>query len=373
MKKAKFTIKCPQCRNRVNVSEVSCIIDHKMKENPSNANSNKEEVNEDEEIEVKGSYGTKLESIVKRLLKINKLDGKAKTLIFSEWIGVLDILAQALIENGISFVKLDRKKNFQRNIDQFKSDEQIRVLLLPTKTGANGLNLIEASYVFLVEPALSAGVEEQAVNRIHRIGQIRPTKVYHFVIKNTIEEKINILGKRRYSSGIQELKHQESSLSIQELKSLFNQDDEGVANIPTEKPILIDSGTEKENSESRNEIEEVQNTKKDSFWGGSIFYNNSMIPRHRAVVQMECLHSWELKDVGKVITQEPHIDLFGRTVPIVVAQWILNLSSSNPNENPKLLEDIVKLQEKVNAIVKMTESISTNESSSKEEFSSMED
>jgi len=67
-------------------------------------------------------------------------------------------------------------------------------LLLPISSGANGLNLIEASHVLLIEPILNPAQELQAVGRVHRIGQRKPTKVHKFVVKCTIEERMhNIL------------------------------------------------------------------------------------------------------------------------------------------------------------------------------------
>lgn len=72
----------------------------------------------------------------------------------------------------------------ERNVDKlvtFRKDSSKSVLLMPYAQGANGLNLIEATHVVLVEPTLDRGQEFQAMGRIHRIGQTKPTYIYRFI------------------------------------------------------------------------------------------------------------------------------------------------------------------------------------------------
>merc|ERR1719220_1692194 len=144
---------------------------------------------------VKGSHSTKVEAGIKCLLRIRAEDEEAKSLVFSTWPDVLDILATALEENDIAYAALHKnasttQNKFKRNIQKFKNRDDVKVLLMPISQGANGLNLIEASHVILVEPLLNPAQELQAIGRVHRIGQKKQTFVHRFLVRQTIEERI---------------------------------------------------------------------------------------------------------------------------------------------------------------------------------------
>jgi len=75
-------------------------------------------------------------------------------------------------------------------LEEFKSNPNIHVFLISLKAGGVGLNLVVANHAFLVDPWWNPAVEEQAVERIHRIGQKKPVEVVRFICKETIEERI---------------------------------------------------------------------------------------------------------------------------------------------------------------------------------------
>ncbi len=87
------------------------------------------------------------------------------------------IVSRALDENGIQHCML-RSGHAQQQLNRFKREPDVTALLLPIQSGANGLNLIEATHVLLMEPVLNPGSELQAIGRVHRIGQTRPTFVH---------------------------------------------------------------------------------------------------------------------------------------------------------------------------------------------------
>ncbi|CAF0870165.1 unnamed protein product [Brachionus calyciflorus] len=142
-------------------------------------------------VKIKGECNSaKVEGIVKCLVKILQQDRYSKCIVFSEQLIMLDLIIDLLKDNSISFAYVKDNYSLQKKIDEFKKNSDCNVLLMPYSFGANGLNIIEATHVLLVEPTLNKSQEVQAIGRVHRIGQTRPTFVYRFMIKNSIEEHV---------------------------------------------------------------------------------------------------------------------------------------------------------------------------------------
>lgn len=132
---------------------------------------------------------SKIEEIVRTIIKLKQDDAHVKIVIFSHWPDILSILENALYENKIDY--RSKLNPFGMTLSQFKDPKlNVTCLLLPLKYGGKGLNLTEATHVFLVEPILNPGEQLQAIGRIHRMGQTRPTFVHRFIMKNMIEETI---------------------------------------------------------------------------------------------------------------------------------------------------------------------------------------
>uniref|UniRef100_A0A4W6EYH5 SNF2 histone linker PHD RING helicase n=1 Tax=Lates calcarifer TaxID=8187 RepID=A0A4W6EYH5_LATCA len=208
-------IKCAICRQTTSHTEISYVFTTQAS-------------SQDQDIPVKGSHSTKVEAVVRTLKKIQVTNPGAKCLVFSTWQSVLDIIAKALFDNNMEFSQINGIHKFQENLSSFKYEEKINILLLPLHTGSNGLNIIEATHVLLVEPILNPAHELQAIGRVHRIGQTKPTFVHRFLIKSTIEERMQAMLKTAEKSHTSTtMKHSEAAvLTVADLADLFTEDTE---------------------------------------------------------------------------------------------------------------------------------------------------
>lgn len=120
------------------------------------------------------------------------LENGHKALIFSQFVGHLEIIKEHIIKKGIKYQYLDGStplKQRQDAINAFQGGEG-DIFLISLKAGGVGLNLTAADYVIHMDPWWNPAVEDQASDRAHRIGQQRPVTIYRLVTKGTIEDKI---------------------------------------------------------------------------------------------------------------------------------------------------------------------------------------
>jgi SNF2 family DNA or RNA helicase len=114
-----------------------------------------------------------------------------KTLVFSQFVKHLGLIAKKLQEQNIPFLYLDGStKNRMELVERFQKEDTEKVFLISLKAGGVGLNLTAAEYVFMLDPWWNPAIEAQAVDRAHRIGQTNTVFSYKFISKNTVEEKI---------------------------------------------------------------------------------------------------------------------------------------------------------------------------------------
>ncbi len=128
----------------------------------------------------------------------NALEVGHKVLVFSQFVRQLTIFRNHLDGENIPYAYLDGKtKNREEIITEFQENKDLRIFLISIKAGGVGLNLTEADYVFILDPWWNPAVEQQAIDRTHRIGQTKKVIIYKFITKNSIEEKILLLQQQK--------------------------------------------------------------------------------------------------------------------------------------------------------------------------------
>lgn len=165
----------------------------------------------------------KFESVIHTLE--NVLQRGNKVLVFSQFVKQLVIFKQYFDRHNIGYAYLDgATKNRDEVVKQFREDEDTRLFLISIKAGGVGLNLVEADYVFILDPWWNPAVEQQAIDRTHRIGQTRNVFIYKFITKDTVEEKILALQNRKKTIADTLITTEESfikSLSQDDIKELL--------------------------------------------------------------------------------------------------------------------------------------------------------
>nr|XP_017249579.1 PREDICTED: ATP-dependent helicase rhp16-like [Daucus carota subsp. sativus] len=136
---------------------------------------------------------TKLEALREEIRFMIERDGSAKGIVFSQYPSFLDLIHYSLQKSGVQCVQLDGSTNMKARdtaIKRFNEDPDCRLFLMTLKAGGSALNLTAASHVFLMDVWWNPAVEQQAQDRVHRIGQFKPVRVVKFIIEGSIEERI---------------------------------------------------------------------------------------------------------------------------------------------------------------------------------------
>ena len=176
-------IKCPMKCGRTSKTEVRIAAAASLRKDDGSKINRK----------IEGTWGTKVDRLIADVIDVVR-NGE-RCLIFSQWDDLLSIVESALAVNQIFFTHPKGAKMFGESVHALQT--KCQVMLLNVKRGAEGLTLVEANHVFMIEPLLHCGLDAQAINRVHRIGQKSKTFVYRYIIKDTIEEKIDVLRMER--------------------------------------------------------------------------------------------------------------------------------------------------------------------------------
>lgn len=169
---------------------------------------------------------------IRHLLRLLRHDSSThKYIVFSFFTSMLDLIEPFMVRSGIKYTRYDGKmKNDAReaSLGRLRDDKNCRVLLCSLRAGSLGLNLTSASRVVILEPFWNPFVEEQAIDRVHRLNQTEDVVVHKLTIKNTVEARIVELQerKRELANATIEGKQMAGKLTLQDMLKLFRHDAE---------------------------------------------------------------------------------------------------------------------------------------------------
>ncbi|KAF7657474.1 hypothetical protein LDENG_00026470 [Lucifuga dentata] len=180
---------CPLCRSEIKTSELVEFPQEEMEEE-NKANSEK------------WRTSSKVEALLGNLRRLRFEDSSIKCLVVSQFTRFLTMLETPLREQGFTFVRFDGTMSQKRRaqiVQEFQSSEpnSPAIMLLSLKAGGVGLNLTAASHVFLMDPAWNPATEEQCIDRCHRLGQNRKVVVTKFIVKDSVEENMVKIQKKK--------------------------------------------------------------------------------------------------------------------------------------------------------------------------------
>jgi SNF2 family DNA or RNA helicase len=192
-------VNCPICKIP--------ILSDKLAEVPEDVLEHVEEFESFVPFATSIEHSTKVDALIKDLKYVRAQDLSAgsvtKSVVFSQFTALLTLLEDPLKKAGFKFVRMDGSMSrIQRSnaLTEFKNNNEVCIFLLSIKAGGVGLNLVAASRVYLMEPYWNPAVEQQAIDRVHRLGQTKEVTTIRFIIKNSIEE--NMQKRQKYKMAL---------------------------------------------------------------------------------------------------------------------------------------------------------------------------
>lgn len=183
---------CAVCRTKVTKNQViSVLVTNRRRPMHTEFDAEAAADSALRDVQLQGKWSIKIEALLRRLQALATTAPMEKSLVFSQFPEALKLVSMALKTNDIKHVQLiGGRKAVSNAVTQFHDDDDVRVFLLSHRAGAQGLTLVRANHVFLLEPALDPAIEQQAVARVHRIGQNLPVHINRMLVNETIEEEV---------------------------------------------------------------------------------------------------------------------------------------------------------------------------------------
>ncbi len=192
-----ITPRCPSCREEINYRDLFEVVRH---DDDPDATEGKSQISL-QRLGVNSS-SAKVVSLIQQLRSLRKEHPKMKSVVFSQFTSFLTQIEPALTRANITFLRLDgsmAQKARAAVLAKFQEMSQFTVLLLSLRAGGVGLNLTSANRVYMMDPWWSFAVEAQAIDRVHRMGQEEEVKVFRFIVKESVEERMLRVQDRRSS------------------------------------------------------------------------------------------------------------------------------------------------------------------------------
>ncbi|KAH8554892.1 SNF2 family N-terminal domain-containing protein [Umbelopsis sp. PMI_123] len=222
-------LRCPQCRIRFSDGSLIPVEIFQEVHNPTFKKSESLEI----DITVKKPKdfvsSTKIDTMLEILAKTKQeSNGTDKTVIFTQFTNMLDLIEEPLKATGYKYVRYDGSltvKAKNNAVQALRDDPETTIMLTSMKCGSLGLNLTAANRVILLDIWWNPALENQAIDRVHRIGQTKDVDVHRILIKDTIEDKIVELQKKKQAIADSALNpgttNEFSRLGLNELLLLF--------------------------------------------------------------------------------------------------------------------------------------------------------
>ncbi|RYP47813.1 hypothetical protein DL769_011279 [Monosporascus sp. CRB-8-3] len=136
---------------------------------------------------------SKVVALIKHLRDLRREHSQIKSVVFSQFTSFMSLIEPALAKANMKCLRLDGTLNQKARaavLNEFRESDKFTILLISLRAGGVGLNLTQAKRVYMMDPWWSFAVEAQAIDRVHRMGQEDEVKVYRFITKDSVEERM---------------------------------------------------------------------------------------------------------------------------------------------------------------------------------------
>jgi DNA repair protein RAD5 len=184
--------RCFQCREVINSRDLFEVVRHDDEDDADVAMPNQSPRISLRRLGVAHS-SAKVVALINHLRELRRNQPTTKSVVFSQFTSFLSLIEPELARVNMHFLRLDgsmSQKARKDVLNDFKESKKFTVLLMSLKAGGVGLNLTSAKRVYMMDPWWSFAIEAQAIDRVHRMGQEDGVKVYRFIVKDSVEQRM---------------------------------------------------------------------------------------------------------------------------------------------------------------------------------------